>query len=347
MKRLSDICITLLLVACLAISAGAQSGKTPITNEDVQQMLSQGVADDVVIQSISANDVNFDVSPAALMALKKANVSDKVVQAMLAAESSKREAATQKIAAATQSSHSGHNSLNPNMPSPNQQGVSSEVQLPKVSLILNDSRQLMNPSGTEVAAGKGKGGSGAGSVAKGFGKGLLIATNMAGVPVPHGGGRGPATPNVARNWALPGRNSQFTIQSATPKFELEFGSLPGVDPDAYEPVLLKLVQTKDNWRMVSTSRDKFDKHGNDTRSDKIKPENKVLIAVNMLGRGHLIVTPATDLAPGEYGLLLHPKKAEKEYAGVTDANADAIFYSVWDFSLGAPQAASTETAKGH
>jgi hypothetical protein len=57
------------------------------------------------------------------------------------------------------------------------------------------------------------------------------------------------------------------------------------------------------------------------------------LSVNPLGRGHLIVAPSAELPPGEYGLLLHPKKSETEYAGTANVNGDAIFYSVWDFSL--------------
>lgn len=333
-----ECCRTLVLSICLAVCAAAQSAKAPLSNDDVEQMLAQGLTEDVVVQAISANDANFDVSPAGLLGLKKANVSDNVVQAMLGAESRKREAAAHRISAAGMQQSSrmqqGYAAFNPGVPVPNQPAASGEVQLPKITLIEGDKRQPMNPAGTEVATGKGKGGSAAGNILKGFGKTMLVATNMAGVPVPMGGGRGGmALPNVARRWALPGRNSVFVVASTAPKFEIEFDNIPGVDPDTYEPVLLKLVQTKDNWRLVSTSRDKFDKHGNDTRSDKIKPEDKVLLAVTTLGRGHLIVSPAAGLGAGEYGLLLHPKKSEKEYAGTTNVNGDAIFYSVWDFSL--------------
>jgi hypothetical protein len=280
MKRSFEYCATLLLSISLAICAAAQSAKSPLTNGDVQMMLSLGLSDDVVVQAISANEVNFDVSPAGLLALKKAQVSDKVVQAMLGAELEKRKARAQQIsaAAAQQSQRSGvgqgYAMFNPNLSMPNQPSIAAEVQLPKITLIVGDKRQPMNPSGTEIASGKGEGGSAAGSVLKGLGKTMLVATNMAGVPVPHGGGRGGmGLPNVARTWALPGRKSPFIMANASPKFEIEFDDIPGVDPDSYEPVLIKLVPTKDNWRLVSTSKDKFDKHGNDTRSDKIKLED--------------------------------------------------------------------------
>ena len=348
MTRLINFYATLLLLLVLVASAAAQSSKAALTNDDVKQMLSSGLTDDVVVQAISANDVHFDVSPTGLLALKKANVSDKVIQAMLAAESKKREATAQRITAAVAPPAAnpgvqrGMALFNPNVPMPNEQGLTGEVQLPKVTVIIDNKRLPMDPSGTEITSGKGKGSSAAGSVLKGFGKTLLIAGNMGGLPVPSGKGRGMGMPNVGRTWALPGRSSAFAIQSESPKFEIEFGDIPGVDPDGYEPVLLKLTPTKDNWRLVSTSKDKFDKHGNDTRSDKIKPEDKVALTLNSLGRGHIIVAPAAELTAGEYGLILHPKKSEKEYAGVTNANADAIFYSVWDFSLNTAQSSTAE-----
>ena len=355
MASLANFYAKLLFLIALVAAAAGQSAKAVLTNDDVEQMLSAGLTEDVVVQAISANAVHFDVSPAALLELKKVNVSDKVVQAMLAAESKKREVAGQRItAAAAQPPMSevqrGMVLFNPNMPMPNEQGVTGDVQLPKVTLLVDNKRLPMDPSGTQIATGQGKSGSAAGSVLKGFGKTLQIAGNMSGVPVPTGTGkgRGMGMPKVGRTWALPGRNSAFTIRNSSPKFEVEFGDIPGVDPDGYEPVLLKLIQTKDNWRLVSTSKDKFDSHGNDTRSDKVKMEDKVAVNVTSLGRGHIVVAPAGELATGEYGLILHPKKSQKEYAGVTNINADAIFYSVWDFSLNVASASPVErTAKAN
>lgn len=344
MTRPGNLYITLVLLLSLAISSETQSPKAAMTNDDVEQMLAAGLTDDVVVQAISANEGRFDVSPAALLALKKANVSDKVVEAMLAAESRRREVAAQRIsAAATQQPANsevqrGLALFNPNgMPVPNEPGLAGEAQLPRVTLLVDNKRLPMDPSGTQIAMGQGKGGSAAGGIFKGLGKTVLMAGNMSGAPVPHGGRGGMGMPNVARTWALPGRSSAFSTQNPLPKFEIEFGDIAGVDPDAYEAVLLKLVSTKDNWRVVSTSKDKFDKHGNDTRSDKVKPESKVVVTINLLGRGHIIVTPGTELLPGEYGLILHPKKPAKEYANITNANADVIFYSVWDFSVKASQ----------
>ena len=325
------------LTLTLSIGAMAQTKKAPMTNDNVVQMVASGLTEDVIVGAISANDVDFDVSADGLLDLKKAGVSDRVVQSMIAAEAKKRDATSQRSASPfeTQPRQEMH-MANPRMgamgvPILNSPASEAPAQLPVVTLIVGDKKQPMQASLTETANSKGKGGSKAGSVFKGFGKGMAMTANMGGVPVPHGGGGGMRMPGVAYTWALPGKQSNFTISTATPKFEIEFGDIPGVDPDAYEPVLVKLIQTKDNWRLVSSSKEKFDKHGNDTRSDK--PEDKVALIVTTLGRGQVTAVPATGLVPGEYGLVLHPKKALKEFAGVPNTNADAIFFSVWDFSL--------------
>lgn len=341
----------LLLAFTLSLSTGvmAQTAKAPMNNDDVVQMVTSSLTEDVIVGAISANEVNFDISAGGLLALKKAGVGDRVVQAMLAAEAKKRDPAPQKLASSAEPQPAFKTQprqemvlANPRtgamgVPILNSPASQAPAQLPMVTLIVGDKKQPMQASSTEIAKSKGKGGSAAGSVFKGFGKGMVMGANMAGAPVPHGGAGGPRMPGVAYTWALPGRQSPFILSSATPKFEIEFSDIAGVDPDTYEPVLVRLIQTKDNWRLVSSSKEKFDKHGNDTRSDK--PEDKIALSVTSLGRGHLTVTPANSLVPGEYGLVLHPKKALKEFAGVPNTNADAIFFSVWDFSL--PQGAAT------
>jgi hypothetical protein len=194
----------------------------------------------------------------------------------------------------------------------------------------------MQASTTEIANSKGKGGSAAGGILKGLGKGMMMAT---GVPGASGGGRGQPMPHLAYTWALPGRNSQAVLPDRMPGFEIEFADIAGIDPDGYEPVVVRLIETKDNWRLVETSKDKFDKHGNDTRSTK--PENEIAVKVTPLSRGHLQVSPASELEPGEYGLVLHPRKDQKQFAGVPQANVEALFYSVWDFSVPAQETATS------
>jgi hypothetical protein len=86
---------TLLLAAIVLLTAGvvfSQSNK-PLTNDDVVQMAKGGFDESTTIAAIEASDTNFDASVQALMALKAAGISEKVISAMLAATKKKSEAA--------------------------------------------------------------------------------------------------------------------------------------------------------------------------------------------------------------------------------------------------------------
>jgi len=93
---------TLLLAAALMFAAGAafsQSNK-PLTNDDVVQMVKGGFDETTTIAAINASEPNFDTSVQALLALKAAGVSEKVISAMLNAAKKKTEATRPMAAAA-------------------------------------------------------------------------------------------------------------------------------------------------------------------------------------------------------------------------------------------------------
>jgi len=93
---------TLLLAAALMFAAGAafsQSNK-PLTNDDVVQMVKGGFDETTTIAAINAAEPNYDTSVQALLALKAAGVSEKVISAMLNAAKRKTEASRPMAAAA-------------------------------------------------------------------------------------------------------------------------------------------------------------------------------------------------------------------------------------------------------
>ena len=82
----------LLLAAVLLLAAGAVFSQTkPLTNDDVVQMVKGGFDESTTIAAIEAADTNFDTSVQALLALKAAGVSEKVISTMLAATKKKAE----------------------------------------------------------------------------------------------------------------------------------------------------------------------------------------------------------------------------------------------------------------
>jgi hypothetical protein len=257
-------------------------------------------------------------------------------------------------------------------------------QLPRVALITGEKKEPLNPSITQIAkseikGGRSRGGMGSMSPMAALGMrggvggmgglsslslmGGLGSTALSFAPLAAGPGimfAGPAmhlatgllggglthhssAPKATYVWALPGAHSAYVMPATTPKFEIEFGDIVGLDPDVYEPALVKLTQTKDNWRLVGATKDSIDKRGNEKQS--AITEDRTEIKTTAIGRGHVIVETAAPLAPGEYGVVLHPTKAQKTSTstGAGPTAEQTLFYSVWDFSV--PAEASSAAAR--
>ncbi|MGH9551403.1 MAG: hypothetical protein ACRD3W_18605, partial [Terriglobales bacterium] len=70
------------------------ASKSPaLTNADVVKMVKGGLQESTILSVIGATDCDFDVSVDALLALKSAGISDRVMDAMLAATARKRTSA--------------------------------------------------------------------------------------------------------------------------------------------------------------------------------------------------------------------------------------------------------------
>lgn len=62
-----------------------------LTNSEVLEMVKAGFAEETILRSFRLNDTRFDTSVAALVELKNAGVSEKVIQAMLSPKAAKAE----------------------------------------------------------------------------------------------------------------------------------------------------------------------------------------------------------------------------------------------------------------
>jgi hypothetical protein len=89
--------LNLTMIVCTLLLAGstltAQPKNAPLTNNDVVKMVKSGMPEAAIVSAIAGHDTQFDLSSAGLQALSQAGVSSKVVRAMLAAESKKKDAA--------------------------------------------------------------------------------------------------------------------------------------------------------------------------------------------------------------------------------------------------------------
>jgi len=380
-----------LTLALLCLVASAQQTPQKLTNDDIIKMTRDGFTESVIVALIDGSYTAFDVSLSGLTALKEAGVSSKVMEAMLKAETKKRQPAEASAPdgrptwpqpttpPATQPTPTAASSLVPNpsaarLPAggsamvqqimasmmggrmPGAMGATPGMldlsQLPPVTLENGDLRQLMRPSIAQVASTqtKGDGMPGAGSAARGMMTGLgrqalsfgaigggMFAGPGAGMAMSAMSGLGAmghhhGPPRVTYVWALPGPQSALVVPTHQPRFQMEYGNLLGIDPDAYEPFLVKIVPSKDNWRLVGATKTTMGQMG--TEAYEKVTEVRVKSKYERLGRGQVRIQPAEALEPGEYGLVLraiHPgKRAQGSLGGPAE---QTVFFSVWDFAI--------------
>jgi hypothetical protein len=367
--------LTLALLLGYGFALLGQQPKHALTNEDITKMSKGGFTEEVIVALIESNDTDFDVSIGGLTALKEAGVSGKVMEAMLKAESRKRQspnpttsapAVVAQPAAPPQPS-SPPSGMNPGMGGSAyaQQminwamsggmggatpGMLDMSQLPPVTIISGAAPQAMKPSVAQVANTQTKGngmpgpGSGALNLLTGLGMrslsfaaigaGGMFAGPAAGMAMGMMGGMGRhhGPPKVTSVWALPGPQSAFAIPNTTPRFEMLYGNLLGIDPDAYEPLIVKLVGSKDNWRLVGATKTTMG-HMDNESYEKVT-EVRVPTKFERQGRGQGQFEPSQPLEPGEYGIVLraiHPGKRSKGSLG--GPAEQTVFFSVWDFSI--------------
>jgi hypothetical protein len=231
-------------------------------------------------------------------------------------------------------------------------GMLDTSQLPPVTLQNGAARQIMKPSMAQIASTqtKGDGMPGAGSAAMGTMMGLgrqalsfgaigggMFAGPGAGMAMSAIGGLGGMShhhgpPKVTYVWALPGPQSSVVVPTRKPHFEMQYANLLGIDPDAYEPFIVKLVPSKDNWRLIGATKSTMGQMG--TEAYEKVTEVRVKSKYEKLGRGQMQVEPTGELEPGEYGLVLraiHPgKRAQGSLGGPAE---QTVFFSVWDFTI--------------
>jgi hypothetical protein len=239
----------------------------------------------------------------------------------------------------------------------------SPEQMPHVFLKLpaSQSKQEITPSMAQIGQSNFKGGMGAGGMAlrslateglsfaaMGAGPGGMMAMSAFSMASGFMPGMRPGAPKITYVWGLPGRASARALEETNPIFELNYGDIPGVDPDAYEPAVLKLVQTKDNYRLVGATQMKLTaknlRSGGGPENGKWISEDRWPSHCNKEERGFYVLRVDTPLEPGEYAVVLRPVKSYKEASSGLGGHAQ-VFYSVWDFSIPGPGSETSHKKK--
>jgi hypothetical protein len=406
--------IGFLTVACVgAQQAGAQAAPTEqdtatqhtaaadshhaMTNADVVEMLKSHLDEATVVSAIQVNDTQFDVSPQALIALKRAGLDEPVIGAMLEAARRKQGGVTAASGAAAPTSFGangppaapvgfggttagvpGMPQLDPQTaarmqaamaqlrsmgygtaasmpfgttgPSPLPWGGTASISGPtvRVFLLAGANRTELVASYAERAMSKvNSGGPSEGATllrsiaseglrfaAIGAGPGGMAAMSgfsMLGRFMP---GTGPSRPTITYAWGLPGTHSNRVVEP-TPAFELRYADIPGIDPDAYEPVLLRLVLTKDNYRLLGATRQKLGTGmgmmAAGGGSGDWVAEDRVPAKLHKQERGFYTVQSDKPLAVGEYALVLRPVKGYRAQPSGF-GGGEQLSAAAWDFS---------------
>ena len=330
------------LITCglvIAAALSAQPKKSALTNAAVVSMVKGGMPESLIVSTIQSSETQFDVSPQGLAELKAAGISKKVMDAMVAAEARK-----QAAPASSASAGAGAPAARAPLQQPYVQllqekakrSLSAEqAQIAQVktknqdlnslaaeTLAFQVVQGLATEAATQAAARSGSAAAGAwGGAASSMMGGLFKKK----------------PPTLTYVWGVPGPNSSNALPTNSPKFEIAYDAVPGVNAEEYTPVLVKLVPTKNNWRLVGAGKGKEDAAQSadwDVYSSFV--EQKVPATVNKSASGRFELAPASPLAPGEYALVLRPLARNKKFAGTeltSNQGEGRLFNAVWTFSL--------------
>lgn len=354
--------ITTLLASALALMAAAQTAPQAFTNDDVAAMFKGGLGESTILNAIQSQDTNFDISAKGLLQLKKAGVPAKIIDAVVSA-AGKHKAANDTAATAAAQAQADAERAKAAAAIPPAMAAALPGQ-PSVLLVQGTQKQLLPIDHTQVVQTKTKASTlGAlaadGSLAQAMsgmtqsvaaagmmkGSSKLASTAIMANPMLSGamlaGGlfSSHRKQTITDVWAVSGPKSNTVTHNGQPAFEVHFDNIPGISADEYEPVLLKLESTPNNFRLVGATEAKQDAlqaSAMDWGMYSSFVEERVGGQAMKTGPGTYQLQVISALAPGEYGIALRPLNKDKKFSGssVSQNTGDGlIFNSVWSFEV--------------
>jgi hypothetical protein len=338
-------------------AAGAQ-GPGGIGNGDVQAMVAAEFSDSTIISVIGANLVQFDLSPRALVALKGAGVSERVIEAMIAAEAEKKripepEPVAEPVDAQASVEYAKLTQMIEELAAKQEAAAAAQREpeppasradpSPRVWLVAEPAKTAIAPTIAQVAfAGGSRRGAERMKSLQGLAGQALSFVNPAvgGLATTLGSLFRPDEDHTAV-WAL-AATSSTRVLDFNPLFEIDFAHIPGVDPDRYQPAIVQLVPTNDNYRLVAAAETDGANAASLPRGPII--EEVVATESTRMGRGQYRISPKSTLGPGEYALVLRPipesrrqrRRSEEASLGeLLGGSTSQILYLTWEFSIAA------------
>jgi len=349
---------TFLLMAVMLLTAaglGAQKNGAPLTDQDVISMVKNLLPESVILSAIKTNDTDFDVSANGLIALKKAGVTPKIMEAMLEAANGKKAAPVPAVAPAAANALVAQ----PASAVAAAPGAPPAWQ-PTVIALAGNSRVELTAEATQIVHTKAKAASlsalatdQAMKEALNLGSQALqqaaLKSNSAvggtamtsGVKVLTGFfGNKSKQARITYVWALAGGNAPYVAGGSGQVFEVNYAGIPGVNPDQFEPVLVKLALTpQSNYRLVGATEATS---GAEQSSQQDWPiyssfiEDRLAATVQKLAPGRARLSPAAALPAGEYAVALRPVDKTHKFSGEEvgkNLGEGLVFNYAWPVSV--------------
>ncbi len=339
-RRLSFVLILAVAMGGCLTATAQKSGK-PLTNDDVIAMVKKKLPESVIVSAIQSGPSKFDTSSNQLIRLNAAGVTEKELNAILAAAGN----GTTGPAASAGGADAGAATV-------------SKSRMPHATVTQGNSSQELKLEKTQLAETKTKPSSmknlaADSAVTEAMHSGINTATY--GVASHMNSGIGSSTvqeagsifssvmshrtPTVTYVWGVPSAASSNVLQSSKPSFTVDFSRAPGVNLDDYEPAIVKLTPAQNTCRIIGATQGKADVRSSPAADWQIYShflEERVATTPQKLGPGKYKIAANTELMPGEYGLVLRPVSKEKKFSGgdVARAQGDGLMFdTIWTFQV--------------
>jgi len=329
-------------IALLAGSASGQQTAKPLTNDDVLAMVNKKMPESVIVSAINGSSGNYDTSTGELIRLNAAGATESELNALLAV--AHKGSSNAQAAAAT--------AVSPDA------APESKSRMPKVIVTQGKTSQELKLEKTQLAQTKNKPSSikslaADSAVTQAMQAGINTVSWDAATHMNSGVGGSSIvqagsivsgmlarrTPTVTYVWGVPGAASSNVLESASPSFAVEFSRAPGVNPDDYEPAIVKLTPAQNTCRIVGATQGKADSSASPATDWEVYShylEEPVATSPQKVAPGKYKITANSELAPGEYGLVLRPVSKTKRFSGgdVARAQGDGLMFdAIWTFQI--------------
>lgn len=171
-----------------------------------------------------------------------------------------------------------------------------------------------------------------GAATQGMGMGMMPGQPGAAAGIGQGG--------MTAVWAIPGAKSETVVHGGQLTFDVQLDGTAGVNPDDYEPVLIRLTPTQSNFRLVGATT----MNPNQIQSTEANwnlyasfVEQRLPAQATKLSAGrYTLLTTGIGLPAGEYGVVLRPINKDKKFAGNNvgqNVGDGLVFNCVWTFEV--------------